>query len=103
MHVDWIIKALDFVFIVIPALAVGAFCISMVYGYVYGFWRNPVRMGRGTVGFVLAMVIGFLGMPMVDKYIYPLGEWGMAVGWCFGWVLAYKVGVVVAGFKEDPR
>ena len=98
---DWIARIFDFIFTGLPALAFAVFVIGMVYIFFRTFLENPFEMARRTIGVVLAIVIGFLAMPIFDKYIYPLNDWGMFVGYCGGWVLAFKIGTLVAGFKED--
>jgi hypothetical protein len=111
---DWLVTAFRMIFEGVSSLIAGVTRLGVVVlvvvfvgAYIRALIKDPKTYVRGTLGFALAIIIGF-GLPLVIAGItqaneVTVPEWLMLVIWPLGWVLAYYAWMFVAGIPKDQR
>ena len=75
--------------------------IIILYQFLRALRKEPIKYIRGTIGLLLAVIIGF-GSPMfLSLAIENPPSWAMLICWPLGWVVAYKIGKHVAGLSDE--
>ena len=113
---DWLVTAFRMIFEGMSSLAAGVTRLGVVVlvvvfvgAYIRALIMEPRTYVRATLGFAIAMLVGF-GLPLVMAGItqangVTVPEWLLLVLWPLGWVLASYAWMFVAGIpieKSSP-